>query len=72
MAKKQVPIALTEQPSLQRLLTVPQVAEILGVSRGTVYVYVNTDGLPILRIGGNIRVRAASLQKWLEKKEQAS
>jgi excisionase family DNA binding protein len=60
-------------PTLQPLLlTVPQVAKRLGLSRAMVYVLINREGLPVIRLGRAVRISATSLQKWVEEREQAS
>ncbi len=58
---------LTLQPIL---LTVPQVAKKLGLSRTTVYVLINREGLPVVRFGRAVRISAPSLQKWVEERER--
>jgi len=41
--------------NLRRLLTVPEVAEMLRVSPKTLYVWVERGDFPSLRVGGRIR-----------------
>jgi excisionase family DNA binding protein len=53
------------------LLTVPQVAKTLGLSRAMIYMLINKEGLPVIRLGRAVRVSAKSLQKWIEEREQA-
>jgi excisionase family DNA binding protein len=60
---------LTLQPLL---LTVPQVAKKLGLSRTMVYILINREGLPVVRFGRAVRISAPSLQKWVEEREQSS
>ena len=60
---------LTSQPLL---LTIPQVATKLGLSRAMVYILINREGLPVVRLGRAVRVSTTSLQKWVEEREQAS
>ncbi len=50
------------------LLTIPQVAEYLGVCRAHVYKLI-ANGLPIIRLGRLVRVNTQSLQTWLQKQE---
>ncbi len=57
---------------IQQLLTIDQVAELLGVSRVTVYDMIRYEGLPILRLRKRLRVIPLSLQQWLTEREQAS
>jgi excisionase family DNA binding protein len=60
---------LTQQPLL---LTVPQVAKELSLSRTMVYILINREGLPVVRSGRAVRISAPSLQKWVEERERAS
>ncbi len=52
------------------LLTIPDVAILLGVSRGTVYNLMYHQGLPTVKFSGMKRVHPDSLQKWLKEREQ--
>ena len=54
------------------LLTIPQVATKLGLSRTMVYVLINREGRPVVRFGRAVRVSAPSLQKWVEERERRS
>ena len=60
---------LTHQPLL---LTVPQVAKELGLSRTMVYLLINREGLPVVRFGRAVRISAPSLHKWVEERERSS
>jgi excisionase family DNA binding protein len=62
----------TEQKESQRLLTVPEVAERLRLSRGTIYKLVRTGVIPAVRLGDNgssLRVKSDELEAWLEADE---
>ncbi len=52
------------------LLNVTQVAKTLSLSRTKVYALIATEGLPVVRFGRSVRVSPASLQRWLEQREQ--
>ena len=54
---------------LQALLTIPDVAKMLGVSRPTVYELINNDGLPVIKLRKARRVSPESLQAWLSERE---
>jgi excisionase family DNA binding protein len=58
-----------EAESPPGLLTIPQVAEYLGVSRAHVYKLIN-NGLPVIRLGRSIRVDMTSLRRWLQDQEE--
>ena len=51
------------------LLTIPQVAEYLGVCRAHVYKLIN-NGLPVIRLGRLVRIHMTSLQRWLQDQEE--
>ncbi len=53
------------------LLTIPQVAEYLGVCRAHVYKLIN-NGLPVIRLGRLVRIQMTSLQRWLEEQEEST
>jgi excisionase family DNA binding protein len=52
------------------LLSVQEVAMVLGVCRQTVYSYIYREGLPSISVRGIRRIRPESLNKWLEEREQ--
>jgi len=66
MARKKQPS--TVQPLL---LTIPQVATILGVCPATVYNLIYKEGLPTVRLRGAVRVHPESLQAWIKQQESA-
>ena len=47
------------------MLTVPDVADLLRVSRATVYRLVDARALPVLRVGGQLRFLHKALQDAL-------
>jgi excisionase family DNA binding protein len=52
-----------------RLLTVDEVADRLRLNRASIYRYIRHDGLPHMRLGGElgpIRVREDDLEVWLQ------
>lgn len=51
---------------VQKLLTVADVANILGVSKVKVYDLFK-DGLPSVKIGGARRIQPEKLQEWIER-----
>ncbi len=60
-----------EETHQQLLLTIPQAAKSLGISRAMVYSLIaKRKGLPVIRLGRSIRVPVASLRKWIEEQEQ--
>ena len=51
------------------LLSVANVAFLLGVCRQTVYTYISTQGLPSMVLGGVRRIHPDSLHQWLKAHE---
>jgi excisionase family DNA binding protein len=49
---------------LQRVMTVPEIATALRVSRATVYRLVNTGALPGMRVGKTVRVTRRAVQEF--------
>jgi excisionase family DNA binding protein len=52
------------------LLNIPQVMQLLGLSRSKVYKLIRLEGLPVIRFGRSVRVSPAALQQWLAEREQ--
>jgi excisionase family DNA binding protein len=48
------------------VLTVPEAAKALGLSKNTLYDLIRDDDFPHVRIGSRIRIPIASLTAWLE------
>ena len=48
------------------LLTVKQVAEILGIGRNTVYRLIHEGQIMSLRVGRNIKIPQSAVKKFLE------
>lgn len=64
---KTTEMAEVDQPVvMQKLLTVTDVASILGLSRVKVYELMKRDGLPTLKINGARRIQPGRLKTWLE------
>lgn len=51
-----------------RIYTVPQVAEILQVSRAFAYGMVSRNEIPHIKLGKSVRVRGAELLDWIDSK----
>ena len=50
---------------LDRLLTIPQVAERLAIPTGHAYELARRDVFPVVRVGKYVRVSQASLTRWI-------
>lgn len=51
--------------SLFDVLTVPQLAELLHVSKPVAYDLVNAEGFPSFKVGKSIRIYKNDLQDWI-------
>ena len=51
------------------LLTIQQVADILGIGQTKAYA-LRREGLPVIRVGRALRVSSTRLQEWIEQHEQ--
>ena len=49
-----------------RVLTVPQVAQYLQISKSKIYYLISRKQMPHIRLGRNVRIRESDLLKWLE------
>ena len=54
-------------PTSDGLLTLAQLRERLRCSRSTVWKLIHEYNLPIVRVGGLVRVRERDLQAWLQR-----
>ncbi len=52
---------------MQLLLTIPEAAERLGLSRSQVYIIMRRGELPSVRIGRSRRVAARDLERFVER-----
>ena len=52
-------------PDRQLLITVPEAANMLRVSRTTFYELINSQQFPVVRIGRSVRVRFRDLEAWV-------
>lgn len=52
-------------------LTVPEVGEVLGISRAKAYDLARSEGFPSMRIGTRILVPRNKLIRWIDKETEA-
>ena len=52
-------------------LTVPEVGEVLGISRAKVYDLARSEGFPSMRIGTRILVPRNKLIRWIDEQTEA-
>ncbi|HVB25871.1 MAG TPA: helix-turn-helix domain-containing protein [Ktedonobacteraceae bacterium] len=61
-----------EIPVAPLLLSIPEVALSLRLSRAKVYELIAGEGLPVVRFGRSVRVYYVSLQNWIERRIEQS
>ena len=54
------------------LLTIPEAAASLRLSRAKVYRLIEFECLPVVRFGRAVRVSAKALEQWIERREQGA
>ena len=52
------------------LLSIPEAAAVLRLSRTKVYALIDVEGLPVKRFGRSVRVSVIALQEWLERRDK--
>lgn len=52
---------------LPLMLSVPEVASALGISRAGAYDLVRSDGFPVIRIGKRVVIPKENLVEWIKK-----
>jgi len=52
------------------LMSIPEVARTLRLSRAKVYQLIAVEGLPVVRFGRAVRVCRSSLEQWVRQREQ--
>ncbi len=50
------------------LMTIPQVADELGIGRSSVYELIKSEELTTIHIGRSVRIPRAALEEWLRKR----
>jgi excisionase family DNA binding protein len=55
-----------------RLLTLPEAAELLQVSRRTLHRMIRKNDLPAFKVGGQWRLRESQLTHWIQRREDPS
>ena len=55
---------------LPLMLSVPEMAAALGISRAGAYELARSEGFPVLRIGTRIVIPKDKLQEWVDKQTE--
>lgn len=48
------------------LMTIEQLAELLGVKVSWIYAQTSAKKIPFLKLGGRLRFRRADVERWIE------
>lgn len=51
---------------MDKIMTIPQVADYLQISKSKLYWLVQTRQIPHIKIGRNVRIRESDLERWIE------
>ena len=54
------------------LLSIPEVAAMLRLSRAKVYRLIYYEGLPVVHFGRSVRVSVIALEQWLEERGKSA
>jgi excisionase family DNA binding protein len=54
------------------LMSIPEAARSLRLSRAKVYQLIAVEGLPVVRFGRAVRVCRSSLERWVQQREQGA
>ena len=67
-------MAIQKKEAVQHslLLTIPEAAKSLRLSRAKVYELVRLEDLPVVRFGRAVRVSVKALEQWIERREQGA
>jgi excisionase family DNA binding protein len=68
---KAVVLELEPASPAERLLSIPEVMEMLGLSRPMVYKLIHEEGLPTVVFGNRRKVVPSSLATWVKQREQS-
>ena len=61
-------VKYTSYDELPLMLSVPQVADVLGIGRASAYELVRSEGFPTLTIGTRIVIPKDKFIRWIEEK----
>ncbi len=56
---------------MDAILTIPEVARYLKISKSKIYYLVQRREIPHVRIGRNVRIKESELTKWLDKQQSS-
>ncbi len=57
---------------MEAILTIPEVARYLKISKSKIYYLVQRREIPHVKIGRNVRIKESELTKWLDKHQNSN
>ena len=58
------------EPQFDRIMTIPEVAQYLKISKSKIYYLIAKRKIPHLRLDRNVRIFESDLLKWLNKNKE--
>lgn len=55
--------------TMENLLTPQEIADVLGVSKSTIYQWTHQEYIPHIKLGRFVRFRQSQVEKWLTQRE---
>jgi excisionase family DNA binding protein len=65
--EQELPMNQSFHGSEDIILTIPEVARYLKISKSKIYRLLSKKEIPHIKIGRNVRIRQTDLQTWVEK-----
>lgn len=53
-------------------VSAPEAARLLGVSKPTIYKYMNREDFPVFKLGGRTLISVEGLRAWVQKQTEVS
>ena len=63
---------MSVETTLERLLTVQEICELIKVPKSYVYYLTHSKSIPHFKINGHLRFRQSHIEEWLESQEVRS
>ncbi len=57
--------------NLGTIMTIPEVASYLKISKAKIYYLVQRNEIPHVKIGRNVRIKESDLAKWLDEQRKS-
>lgn len=55
---------------MNNLLTLEELAQLLRISKNTLYYYIRRENLPLIRIGKHIRFDEEAVRFWIQEQQE--